>query len=40
MVSSCCIGAFDRHQRNGFEGFVAKPGYGEHDGPNAANAVG
>jgi hypothetical protein len=40
MVSSCCIGAFDRHQRIGFEGFVAKPSDGEHHRSNAADAVG
>ena len=40
MVSSCCIGGFDRHQRDGIKGFVGQPRDGEHDGSNAANAVG
>jgi hypothetical protein len=40
MVSSCRIGAFDRHQRYGFEGFVAKPSDGEHYRTDAANSVG
>jgi hypothetical protein len=40
MVSSCCIGAFGRHQRYGFEGFVAEPSNGEHYRSNAADSVG
>jgi hypothetical protein len=40
MVSSCCIGGFDRHQRNGIEGFVGQSSYGEHDSSDAANSVG
>ncbi|HEY0704662.1 MAG TPA: hypothetical protein VGD60_17950 [Candidatus Acidoferrales bacterium] len=40
MVSSCCIGSFDRHQRNGSKGFVGQPSNGEHNSSDAANAVG
>ena len=40
MVSSCRIGGFDRHQRNGIEGFVGQPSDGEHDSTDAANTVG